>query len=131
MSYKRKTIAGIEELIERYSAKELDFDSIFAASLCPFCKLYDEDIVDGCGGCFMQDGDKDCGSMYATADFRDDNGYKAAMVKERVKWHIANLPYIQKIPAKYFTPSGWRNFDNFMPDGWRNRILGNDEEMKI
>ena len=126
-TYKEKTIAAINELIERYLAKEPNYKIMFKGCYCPFCKIYPKNNI--CLGCFM-DGSESCDSTYCMGTWRDNNDVKALQSKERTKWHIANLPYLEKIPAKYFTPSKWRDFDKFMPKGWRDRILGENEEMK-
>ena len=126
--YKQMTIDGENDLIERYSQEKLDFGKIFHADSCPFCILYQEHY---CNGCFMEGEEFDCMDTYSLGKHNNSNVIKAKLVKERAKWHISILPYLEKIPAIYFTPSGWQNFDNFMPEGWRNRILGENEEMTI
>ena len=126
MTYKQKTVAGIEDRIEKYTEKEPNYHKMFSVIYCPFCKLYNM-----CYGCFMRNGQEECSGTYALSINWHGDSDTGALSLARAKWHKANLPYIKRIPAKYFTPSGWRNFDNFMPDGWRNRILGENEEMKM
>lgn len=107
-SYKQRTIDGCKELIKRYTENNPSYR-------CPFCNIYRVgNDRKGCVGCFMHkikifnNGHYGCTTFSSsiTAAFMYNKTQKQRL--RRAGFHKKCIPILQKIDAKYFTPTGWK-----------------------
>ena len=134
MTYKEKTIAACKELLKKYKRADIDKDTYGEFRTCPLCQIYRINdrtnalVLLGyfCPGCFMASKPPSTHCRCLTfASFKKvtkavqkyrididnlpDNRAEAKIaLHERGAFYEKIIPMLEKIPAKYFTPSSWK-----------------------
>ncbi len=111
MTYKERALTAWKKLAWKYRNPE--GQTFRENKSCPLCLVYfylgikrwrPPNLANYCRGCPM--GDKD--GYMGCVDFKTYGGGPERDYAARAKFFEKTLPMLEKVPARYFTPSGWR-----------------------
>jgi len=119
-TFKQRTLDAQLDLIRRYEENDPPAD-------CPFCGIYwVENNSCNCIGCFMAQksiGEENtailgCHQSQISGDMRAKSMhmYTKQQRLDRAEFHKKVRKILLKTPSKYFTPSGWKQFN--IPKEW-------------
>jgi hypothetical protein len=119
-TFKQRTLEAQLDLIRRYEENDPPVD-------CPFCGIYWVTNHNcNCIGCFMAQKNTEnkkfailgCNRSQISGDIRAKlmQAYTEQQRLDRAEFHRKVRQILLKTPARYFTPSGWKQFN--IPKEW-------------
>lgn len=112
-SYKVRAIEAAHKLIEKYENRPRGETLPMGFNSCPLCHIYGPMLTNStCKGCPLanHNGNLGCKEFISYPNNWYTYNMKIKKYKQRIKFWKKVIPILESLPAKIFTPSGWRYF---------------------